>query len=436
MNRRKFLFNSGLPIAIGTIGGANLVAACATKEATSQSLDNWPGVRAQFPLNPGKIHFTQMFLASHPKVVADEIAMHRDHFDSDPIEYWESNFQTAEVKVREAAAKYMGVAEDEIALTDSTTMGLAILYNGLKLKPGDEILTTTHDHYATEKCLEYSTAKNGATLKRVSLYENASTANVDEITSTIRKSIQPATRVVAITWVHSGTGVKLPVREISKVVADANASRAEDKRIYLCVDGVHGFGVDDSSIPDLGCDFFVAGTHKWMFGPRGTGLLWAKKNAAGFLAPTIPAFSWGAYGGWMGLFPGQEPNFTDLHSPGGFHSFEHRWALNKAFDFHMEIGKTRVWERTRDLSTMLKDALAHVTGIKLHTPVDPTLSAGINCFEVTGITPEDWLKRMTAAGIVASTTPYKVVYCRLTPSIVNSEEEVSTVVKTIEGMVV
>lgn len=428
MDRRRFLLNSGLVL------GATRLVGCATKEASSFSLDSWEGVRAQFPLNPNKIHMAQMFLASHPKPVADEIAMHQEAFDADPVEYWETNFQTAEVKVREAAARYMGVSQEEIALTDSTTMGLAMLYHGLKLKPGDEILTTTHDHYSTEKSLAFATARNGATLRRISLYDDASATSVDEITERIKKGIQGATRVVAITWVHSNTGVKLPVKEIANVVQEANKSRNEDTRIYLCVDGVHGFGVDDVNIADMGCDFFVAGTHKWIFGPRGTGLLYAKKEAAHFLSPTIPAFSWAAYGGWMGLFPGQEPNFTDLQSPGGFHSFEHRWSLHKAFELHMEIGKARVWERTRLLSTQLKSALAEMKGIKLHTPMDPSLSAGINCFEVNGVAPDEWLRRMTAAGIIASTTPYKTVYCRLTPCIINSEDEVTAVVKAIEGM--
>jgi isopenicillin-N epimerase len=430
MDRRKFILNTGL-----ALGAAKLVG-CTTKEATSASLNDWAGVRAQFPkLNPNKIHMAQMFLASHPTMVNDEINMHRDKFDSDPIEYFEANIETAEVKVREAAAKYMGVSQEEVALTDSTTMGISMMYNGLKLKPGDEILTTTHDHYSTEKALEFATAKNGATLQRVTLYTDASATSVDEVTSIIQKAIKPATRVVAITWVHSSTGVKLPVKEIAQVVAEANKSRDEKTRIYLCVDGVHAFGVDDTNIPDLGCDFFVAGTHKWIFGPRGTGVMYAKKDAASFLAPTIPAFSWPAYGGWMGLFPGQEINFADLNSPGGFHSFEYRWSLNKAFDFHTEIGKSRVWERTRDLSTLLKTRLSEMKGIKLHTPMNAALSAGINCFEVEGVAPDEWLKRMTAAGIVGSTTPYKTVYCRLTPCIINSEEEVNTVATTIEGMV-
>ena len=36
----------------------------------------------------------------------------------------------------------------DIALTRSTTEGLALVYHGLPLKAGDEVLTTVHDHYS------------------------------------------------------------------------------------------------------------------------------------------------------------------------------------------------------------------------------------------------------------------------------------------------
>src|SRR5688572_16934145 len=186
----------------------------------------------------------------------------------------------------------------------------------------------------------------------------------------------------------------------------------------------------------MGCDFFVAGTHKWMFGPRGTGILYARKEAQSMLAPIIPSFSFDAYGVWAGWAPADTKiSFPDLCSPGGFHSFEHRWALNTAFDFHTEIGKTRIWERTRELSSRLKTGLSRMKNIKLHTPQSADLSAGINCFEVNGVAPDEVLKKFAAAGIVASTTPYKVVYGRLTPTIINSEHEVDQCLKVLEGMV-
>ena len=62
--------------------------------------------------------------------------------------------------------------------------------------------------------------------------------------------------------------------------------------------------------------------------------------------------------------------------------------------------------------------------VKLHTPVSASLSAGINCFEVDGMKPEDVVKKLHGKNIIGNTTPYRKVYARLTPSIVNSEAEV------------
>jgi isopenicillin-N epimerase len=221
MDRRKFLHNSGLAM------GASLVLpalSCTTstpetspaKESTqSLSLETWEGVRSQFNLTPERIHMSQMLLASHPTPVREAIERHRKNFDENPFEYWENNWIEAEKVVCQSAANYLKVDPSEIVLTDSTTMGLAVLYAGLKLKPGDEILTTTHDHYSTEKSLEFATAKNGATLKRISLYKDPSTTTADELTDTLLNAITPATRVIAVTWVHSVTGMKLPIRQMA-----------------------------------------------------------------------------------------------------------------------------------------------------------------------------------------------------------------------------
>ena len=73
--------------------------------------------------------------------------------------------------------------------------------------------------------------------------------------------------------------------------------------------------------------------------------------------------------------------------------------------------------------------------IKLITPKEVTLSAGINCFEVEGMKPEDVVKKLMAKrNIIANTSPYKVVYVRLTPSIINSEEEVDICLKELENI--
>src|SRR5260221_329800 len=150
--------------------------------------------------------------------------------------------------------------------------------------------------------------------------------------------------------------------------------------------------------------------------------------------PTIPAFSPASYFMWMGTVPKGKINFSDLHTPGGFHSFEYRWALKEAFEFQLQIGKAKIAERTHQLGTLLKNGIKEIKHIKLHTPLSPALSAGINCFEVAGMTSEEVIKKLFAKKIIGSAAPYAVSYARLTPSIINNEEEVKTCITALENI--
>jgi selenocysteine lyase/cysteine desulfurase len=209
--------------------------------------------------------------------------------------------------------------------------------------------------------------------------------------------------------------VRVPVAEIGAAVADVNRTRERRDQLLLCVDGVHGFAVVDVDLPDLGCDVLATGTHKWLFGPRGTGLLWARDW--GPLTAIIPSFS-GSDGGRR-------------LTAGGYQDFEHRWALDQAFAFHQRIGRARVVERTVEQATRLKESIAGVAGLRLVTPRAPEVSAGIVCIEVPSMLPGDAVARLRERGIVASATPYATSYLRLGPSIVTSPEEVDAAVEVL-----
>jgi selenocysteine lyase/cysteine desulfurase len=236
--------------------------------------------------------------------------------------------------------------------------------------------------------------------------------------------------------VHSSSGVKLPLREIAGVVADANRGRREGERILLCVDGVHGLGVEDASPVDLGVDVFASGCHKWLFGPRGTGLVWAAPHAWARLAPTIPSFDPRVYGAWLaGRRPSDVPP-GPVMTPGGFHSFEHRWALPEAFELHTKLGgRAEVARRTRQLAGRLKEGLAALDGVRLRTPRDDELSSGLVCFEVRGADPGEIVDRLRERHrVIASVTPYRTRYVRFGPSIANTEDEVERALEAMAGV--
>ncbi|WP_143230325.1 aminotransferase class V-fold PLP-dependent enzyme [Actinosynnema sp. ALI-1.44] len=409
-------------------GSAAALAACAGSAPTTRSQAeatdatefdpfDWASVRAQFPLDTNLVHLAAFVLAAHPKPVRAAIDRHRQELDADTEGYLQETWMLEE-NVRAAAASYLGAEPGQIALTDSTTMGTGLLYSGLRLVPGQDIVTTTHDFHATVEGLRLLVARTGAPMRRVALYDNPRAATETEILARVRAAIGPRTRVVALTWVHSGTGVRLPIPAVAELIAELNNGRAPADRALLCVDGVHGFGVVDAGVVDLGCDFLTTGTHKWLFGPRGTGLLWGRAWDA--LAPLIPTFS------------GTETPGA-VHTPGGYHSFEHRWAVREAFDFHRRIGRARIAKRVTEQATQLKAGLRGIPTVTLITPDDPNLSAGIVCCEVDGMDAFTATRRLREQHrIVASVTPYEQQYLRFGPSMVTTPEQIDRTIEAVK----
>jgi len=432
IDRRGFLVRSGLALSATLLSSESFPSRISAFEPAHPP--DWKAVRNQFSLSRDLIHLAGFFLASHPTPVREAIERHRAGLDADPIGYWFAHEKTQEAAVLKAAAGYLGVGATEIALTDSTTMGLGLLYGGLALKADQEILTTTHDHYSTETSLRLRAERSGATVRRIPIYEDLRRVTHESLVETLVKAVGPRTRIVAVTWVHSSTGLKLPIAEMARAIQRLNALRADEDRVILCVDGVHALGVEDFRLSEVGCDFLIAGTHKWMFGPRGTGLVWGHPRAWPLAQAIIPTFDTDAYDMWMRVIPPRPLPPAVSMTPGGFHSFEHRWALDQAFHFHQALGKSRVTRRIQDLNDQLKQGLAAMRRITLHTPLSHDLSAGIVCFEVAGMSPDQVVAELRRKGIVASVTPYATQYARMAPGLLNSEAEIETLLKEIRTL--
>jgi isopenicillin-N epimerase len=423
LDRRHFLVRTGLTMAAAALaaGATGQQRAVADNWYAKPRLDDWDAVRAQFNLSPDYIHLGGLLLASHPAPVREAIETHRRGLDDNPVHYLDEQGPSLEADVLRAAAAYLGASPADIALTDSTTMGLALLYNGLGLREGQEVVTTRHDYYSTRESLRLKAARTGASVRTISLFGRIETVSEDEILQNISFAVGPQTRVVALTWVHSSTGLKLPIRQIAGALAQINASRDPADRALLCVDAVHGLGVEDVTTGDLGCDFFVAGCHKWLFGPRGTGLVWGHPSAWPAAGPTIPTFS-------------GDSTWGSAMTPGGFHSFEHRWALAQAFQFHLEIGKSNITARIHDLNRQFKEGLAAMPNVRIYTPMDDSLSAGLVCFDVAGLNPRTVVQRLRQRGIIATVTPYATSYARVAPGLLNSPDEVERALREIRTL--
>ena len=160
------------------------------------------------------------------------------------LPYFEGRLALRE-RVREALARLVAVDPLHVALTASTTDGCNIVLAGLGLDAGDEIVTTTEEHFGLLGALGVS---------------KATVVVADPDPTSILAAVTPRTRLLAVSHVLWTTGAVLPVHELRATTG-----------IPILVDGAQSVG----SIPvdAAGLDFLTISGQKWLCGPDSTGAL-------------------------------------------------------------------------------------------------------------------------------------------------------------------
>ncbi|MFP0196371.1 aminotransferase class V-fold PLP-dependent enzyme [Pseudomonas sp. PHC1] len=422
-NRRDFLKQAGVLAAALPLGASLPNLASASTAAAPTPRNKWVQLQQLFDQDPAWLHFSNFLITTHPRPVREAIEMHRAALDKNPglaMDWDRGVTEKREEAVRVLAGQYVQADARQIALTGSTTEGLAMIYGGVQVRPDQEILTTEHEHYATHTILELRTQRDGTKVRKIRLFKDPYQISKEELLANIDRSIRPQTRVLGMCWVHSGSGVKLPLADIGALVDKHNRGRSEADRIVYVVDGVHGFGVEDLSFPAMNCDFFIAGTHKWMFGPRGTGIVVSRTPEVKYITPIIPTFS-------------EAEHFSTTMTPGGYHAFEHRWALTEAFKLHLQLGKADVQARIHELNTYLKTRLLQRPQIELVTPLSPEFSAGFTFFRVRGKNSDTIAAHLMTNKVVADAVERDVgPVIRTAPGLLNDEAQIDRLLAVLD----
>jgi isopenicillin-N epimerase len=399
---------------------------------------DWGAVAGNFSLERGWSDFTAFMLSSHPRPVREAIADFTSKIDQWPewaeLEALKPAEQNRVFGVKSALSGFLGGAATEFALVPNTTTGLGLLFSGLQIRPGDEILLSAHDHYSQHESARRKAEKCGAAVRLTALYDDGVLASDEQLVDAICAGLTERTRVVGLTWVHSCTGVRMPVREAVEAIRAWYGSRPAP---LVVVDGAHGVGVIDEDLPSLGADFVVSGIHKWLHGPRGTGFVWGRSERWRLVEPTVPTFELDGdvFSAWVEgrrLRPGR----ASFVSPGGFIAYEYLYAVPHGIDFLAGIGRSVVSMRIAELNTRLREGLSGIAGVRLITPLPAAQAAGIVCFAVAGMSNEDVVSELRRRRIRAASTPYPRSYVRLAATIANTDDDIDralTAVADIAG---
>jgi selenocysteine lyase/cysteine desulfurase len=237
------------------------------------------------------------------------------------------HYQEVRAKIRAAYAQRLGALPEDVALTSSTSDGVARVVAGMRIGPGDEIVTSDTEHPALYGPLIAARAR-GAAVRAVPLEE-------------IRDAVTPDTTLVACSHVDWTTG--------------ATAPSLRDVRAPVLLDGAQGVGAVAIDVAQLGCDFYAGSGQKWLCGPEGTGMLWVSPLWRERLEPVTPGYLNLAEPS-RGLDTEPWPDARAYDAPGiPLEAWVAALAAHEVLD---EFGWPQVHERATGLAASLADELA------------------------------------------------------------------------------
>jgi len=244
-------------------------------------------------------------------------------------------------KTRETAAKFLGCDLSEIMITNSTTNGMNAVAQGIRLKADDRILATDQEHGGGLHCWEYFQKYHGAVVDKVAIPRGE--YNSETIVNLIAKAITKQTKVITVSHVFSSTAIRMPITEISAL--------ARSKGIFCIVDGAQAAGAIKVNVKELGCHAYATSGHKWLMGPKGTGLLYISKDAQSSIRPMQFEESYNTYNNTNGV----------VNLPGIL-------GLAKAIEYLESVGINKIEEHNMTIRNRLYDALRGVPNMTIVSP--------------------------------------------------------------------
>ncbi|HSJ08317.1 MAG TPA: aminotransferase class V-fold PLP-dependent enzyme [Longimicrobiales bacterium] len=406
MKRRDFLTATAAAGAVAWPARLDALAGALTRAGAR---DFWDIVRAAYLIPEDRIYLNVATLGPQPRVVVDAVIEHtrRVAMTYPPGVRWD--------ELKERTGAFLNGDPDGFVYPRNTTEAMNFVANGLELGAGDEVITTMHEHIGGLCCWQLIAKRRGVALRQLELPVPATSA--DELVEVFRRALSPRTRVVSVSHVLFTNGTVMPVAEI--------AALCRERGIICVVDGAHPPGMMRVDLREIDADFYASSPHKWLCAPQGSGLLYMREEWRTRLWPTI------ASGDWDNEALGAQR----LNHLGSLD--ESRLAgLDAALRFQQSIGIDRVEQRVRELRHHLIDGLAALPRVRVMSPADDALGAGMVSFRVDGVESLALQSRLAQAANVRTRviSEYGYGWMRLSPHIYNTAAELDRVVELLAAV--
>ncbi|MGN0095391.1 MAG: cysteine desulfurase [Corynebacterium sp.] len=321
------------------------------------------GATAQRPLQV--LDAERTFLTEHNAPV------HRGAYEI--AEEATDSYETA----RDAVARFVGAADEEIAFTKNATEALnevAFMLGDpragdLAVGPGDEIVISEIEHHANLVPWQELAQRTGATLRWYSATPDGR-IDLDSL------ELSGRTKVVALSHQSNVTGAQLDVVEAVR--------RARAVGALFVLDACQSVPHMPVDFHALDVDFAAFSGHK-MLGPNGVGVLYGKSH----LLESLPPFLTG--GSMIEIVTMEKTTYAapPQRFEAGTQMTSQVVGLGAAVEYLQKIGMDNVAAHEHDLTGYALERLSTVEGLRIIGPTDNVDRGSAVSFVVDGIHPHD-----------------------------------------------
>ncbi|HYK57838.1 MAG TPA: aminotransferase class V-fold PLP-dependent enzyme [Bryobacteraceae bacterium] len=332
---------------------------------------------------------------------------------------------------RPAIAQLIHAHEDEIALVESTSHGLAIAADAIPLEPGDRVLLP--DLEFMQVAIPWLQKKRDGI--EIDLVPNRNGAILlDDLAA----RITPRTRVITVSSVQWSNGDRLDIAALSRLCRDRN--------LWLVVDAIQQLGAIPFDVRDTPVDFLACGGHKWLNSPCGCGFLYISRDAlprlrpplAGYLSVESPPGGWGNYFQTPSISPVNDFQYTKTaraYEHGGTANYPGAVGLAASLQLIHDLGPANIEHHICALTDQLIAGL-DALGLEVVTPRARQRRSGIVTFNA-GSSDKNvaWMNHLLDKKILVSVRyTSNVGGLRVSCHLYNSPEDIASLLSALKQM--
>jgi isopenicillin-N epimerase len=425
LDRRRFLSSVGKGLGLAALSSSTVASllkdvhaaagrvAHLTAEEAARDEEFWFNIQQAFSVTRGIVNLNNGGVSPSPRIVTEALVRYLwQQEDATAYTMWEILEPQSET-IRTGLADLMGCDREEVAITRNASDSLEALLFGFDLKPGDEVLTTTQDYPRMLTTLRQRERRDRIVLKLVKI--PVPPKDPSEITAAYEAGFTPRTRLVLVSHMINLTGQITPVRDICELARRRGAE--------TIVDGAHSFAQFRFKRDDLGCDYFGTSLHKWLHAPKGTGMLYVRRDK---IARAWP------------LFAAEKVQDADIRKfeETGTRSAAQRLAIGEALLFHQGVGPERKEARLRFLARHWMNQLKGEPRVRFNTSFDDRQSCALANVHVEGTDPDavcdHLMRRHKILAVPIVHDEFKGV--RITPSVYTTLKELDRFSEVMSGI--